>query len=49
MLNMFVLKDAGEKALRGPNGWFFYKPGVEYLTQRQARSNDCGRSRGGHL
>lgn len=30
-----LLKDTGEKALQGPNGWFFYRPGVEYLTQRQ--------------
>jgi len=30
-----LLDDTGDKALQGPNGWFFYKPGVEYLTQRQ--------------
>jgi hypothetical protein len=35
-----LLKDAGDKALRGPNGWFFYKPGVQYLTERKpTRSN----------
>jgi hypothetical protein len=33
-----LLGDAGEKVLRGPNGWFFYKPGVEYLTQREPAS-----------
>ena len=27
-------KDAGQKALLGRDGWLFYKPGVEYLTQR---------------
>lgn len=31
-----LFKDVGHKALRGPNGWFFYRPGVEYLTQREA-------------
>ncbi|MHB1037599.1 MAG: alginate O-acetyltransferase AlgX-related protein [Pirellulales bacterium] len=30
-----LLKNAGDKALVGRDGWFFYKPGVEYLTQRQ--------------
>lgn len=30
-----LLGDTGDKALQGPNGWFFYRPGVEYLTQRQ--------------
>lgn len=27
-----LLNDAGEKALVGRDGWFFYKPGVQYLT-----------------
>jgi hypothetical protein len=27
-------KDGGEKALLGREGWLFYKPGVQYLTQR---------------
>jgi hypothetical protein len=35
-----VFKDVGDKALRGPNGWFFYKPGVEYLTQRPPARSD---------
>lgn len=30
-----LLKDLGDKALLGEHGWFFYKPGVEYLTQRE--------------
>jgi len=29
-----LLKDAGEKALVGREGWWFYQPGVKYLTQR---------------
>ena len=29
-----VLADAGEKALVGRDAWLFYRPGVEYLTQR---------------
>jgi hypothetical protein len=29
-----LLNDAGEKAVRGRDGWFFYKPGLKYLTQR---------------
>jgi lysophospholipase L1-like esterase len=29
-----LLNDPGEKAVRGRDGWFFYKPGLEYLTQR---------------
>ena len=29
-----ALSDMGEKALRAPNGaWFFYQPGIKYLTQ----------------
>ena len=39
-----LLKDAGEKALVGRDGWFFYKPGVQYLTGRarpsQTATND---------
>ncbi|HXP60176.1 MAG TPA: hypothetical protein VN829_06770 [Dongiaceae bacterium] len=27
-------KDGGEKVLLGRDGWLFYKPGVQYLTQR---------------
>jgi hypothetical protein len=30
----FAMRDAGEKALTGPGGWLFYRPGVSYLTQR---------------
>jgi hypothetical protein len=33
-LQFFVLRDAGEKALVGPDGWLFYQPGIGYLTQR---------------
>jgi len=29
-----LLKEAGEKALIGRNGWLFYRPAVEYLTRR---------------
>jgi hypothetical protein len=36
-----VLKDAGEKALVGRDGWLFYRPGVEYLTCR-ADKKDAG-------
>jgi hypothetical protein len=33
-------KDGGEKALLGRNGWLFYGPGVQYLTERpEARKN----------
>ncbi len=28
------LKDGGEKSLIGRDGWLFYKPGVDYLTER---------------
>lgn len=28
------LRDGGEKAIVGPDGWFFYRPGVQYLTER---------------
>jgi lysophospholipase L1-like esterase len=28
------LKDGGAKALMGREGWLFYKPGVQYLTER---------------
>jgi hypothetical protein len=33
-LQFFVLRDAGEKALVGRDGWLFYQPGIGYLTQR---------------
>jgi hypothetical protein len=41
-----LLRDAGDKALIGRDGWMFYKPGVLYLTERPspqkpgARPND---------
>jgi len=28
-----LLRDAGDKALVGHDGWLFYKPGVQYLTE----------------
>ena len=28
------LRDAGDKAIIGRDGWMFYKPGVRYLTER---------------
>jgi hypothetical protein len=31
-----LLNDPGDKALLGPHGWFFYKQGVEYVTQHSA-------------
>ena len=33
-LRFIVLKDTGDKALMGRDGWLFYKPAVQYLTQR---------------
>ncbi|MHC4394287.1 MAG: alginate O-acetyltransferase AlgX-related protein [Planctomycetota bacterium] len=33
-LRFVVLKDTGEKAVIGKEGWLFYKPSVQYLTQR---------------
>ncbi len=32
-LQYTVLKDTGDKALMGKDGWFFYKPGVRYLIE----------------
>jgi hypothetical protein len=29
-----LLNDPGEKAVRGRDGWFFYRPGLETVTQR---------------
>ena len=31
-LRFIVLKDTGDKALMGRDGWLFYKPAVHYLT-----------------
>ena len=33
-LRFIVLKDTGDKAIMGRDGWLFYKPAVQYLTQR---------------
>jgi hypothetical protein len=33
-LRFAVLKDAGKKGLLGRDGWFFYRLGVQYLTER---------------
>jgi hypothetical protein len=30
-----LLGDCGDKAVRGRDGWFFYKPEVQYLVQRE--------------
>ena len=35
-------KDGGEKVLLGRDGWLFYKPGVEYLTQRPGTVRENG-------
>ncbi len=35
-----VLDDPGPKTVRGRNDWFFYRPGVEYLTQRPPTDAD---------
>jgi len=32
-LQFTVLKDTGDKALMGREGWFFYRPGVRYLIE----------------
>jgi hypothetical protein len=32
-LNFLVLTDAGDKAIVGRDGWFFYKPSVRYLVE----------------
>ncbi|MFB3786979.1 MAG: hypothetical protein ACE15F_11500 [bacterium] len=32
-LQFVILRDAGEKAVAGRDGWFFYKPAVDYLVQ----------------
>lgn len=34
------LHDAGEKALRGSDGWLFYRPGFDYLCKRAAPGRD---------
>ena len=32
-LQFATLRDTGDKALMGRDGWFFYKPGVQYLVE----------------
>ena len=32
-LNFLLLTDAGDKAILGSDGWFFYKPAVRYLVE----------------
>ncbi|MFH1742347.1 MAG: hypothetical protein ABIH23_25360 [bacterium] len=32
-LQFIVLKDTGDKAIMGRDGWFFYRPGVRYLIE----------------
>lgn len=29
-----LLRDAGDQAFVGPDGWWFYRPGLQYLTRR---------------
>ncbi len=37
-----LLHNPGAKALRGRSGWYFYRPGVEYVTQRAAPEESAG-------
>jgi hypothetical protein len=39
-------KDGGEKALVGRDGWLFYKPGVDYLTERASAQRPAGTAAG---
>ncbi len=40
-----VLGDCGDKAVKGRDGWFFYKPEVQYLIERsRGRESSSGRS-----
>jgi len=41
-LRFIVLKDTGDKAIMGRDGWLFYKPTVQYLTQRWPEPNGSG-------
>jgi len=36
-LRYALLHDLGEKGVRGRQGWYFYKPGIEYLTRPYIR------------
>ena len=33
LIQFAVLRDTGDKAIMGQSGWFFYKPGVQYLIE----------------
>ena len=33
LLQYLALRDTGEKAMQGREGWFFYRPGVKYLIE----------------
>jgi hypothetical protein len=35
-----LLEDTGDKALRGRNGWFFYRPAVQYLIEPAPSSEE---------
>ncbi|MFZ5495377.1 MAG: alginate O-acetyltransferase AlgX-related protein [Verrucomicrobiota bacterium] len=39
----FALREAGEKALVGRDGWLFYQPGVGFLTQRPQKRDSTPR------
>ncbi|HOW66296.1 MAG TPA: hypothetical protein P5186_15025 [Candidatus Paceibacterota bacterium] len=37
-----LLRQAGDKAIVGPNGWMFYRPGVRYMTDRPIPPSPAG-------
>lgn len=39
----FALREPGEKALSGRDGWLFYEPGVSFLTQRAQPGDSTAR------
>jgi hypothetical protein len=43
-VQFFGLRDAGAKALLGRNGWWFYQPSVNFLTQRPSAKDSSIRS-----
>ena len=45
-LHFVILKDAGDKALIGRQGWLFYKPGVQYLVEPWPIGADLGGDKG---